>query len=405
MALIVQKYGGTSVGTIEKIQNVAKKVITEKNKGNQLVVVVSAMGPTTDVLIGKLKELTGGNYDPREYDAVVSIGENESAALLAQAIICQGEKAVSLTGWQAGIRTEDSHMKCKIIDVNAKRIKQELAQDKIIIVTGFQGLNSNGDVTTIGRGGSDTSAVVIAAALKADVCEIYTDVDGVYTTDPRVVPEARRLESISHEEMLEMASLGAGVMHPRAVECAKVNNMTIAVKHSHKEGKGTLITMVGEKLNTVSGVASDDDVAKIGVMHVPDVPGMAAKLFGTLAQSKINVDVIVQSIHQEVQKNDISFTVNTDEYTKALQITQDIAKDWQGSAVVGTTDVAKVSIVGIGMASAPGVAAQMFAALAQAKINIQMISTSEIKVSCIIAKNEMRKAVKAIHEAFALEKA
>lgn len=306
MALIVQKYGGTSVGTIEKIQNVAKKVITEKNKGNQLVVVVSAMGPTTDVLIGKLKELTGGNYDPREYDAVVSIGENESAALLAQAIICQGEKAVSLTGWQAGIRTEDSHMKCKIIDVNAKRIKQELAQDKIIIVTGFQGLNSNGDVTTIGRGGSDTSAVVIAAALKADVCEIYTDVDGVYTTDPRVVPEARRLESISHEEMLEMASLGAGVMHPRAVECAKVNNMTIAVKHSHKEGKGTLITMVGEKLNTVSGVASDDDVAKIGVMHVPDVPGMAAKLFGTLAQSKINVDVIVQSIHQEVQKNDIS---------------------------------------------------------------------------------------------------
>lgn len=405
MALIVQKYGGTSVGSIEKIQNVAKKVIAEKKSGNQLVVVVSAMGPTTDVLIGKLKELTGGAYDPREYDAVVSIGENESAALLAQAIISQGEKAISLTGWQAGIRTEDSHMKCKIIDVDAKRIKKELAQDKIIVITGFQGLNSQGDVTTIGRGGSDTSAVVIAAALKADVCEIYTDVDGVYTTDPRVVPEAKRLERISHEEMLEMASLGAGVMHPRAVECAKVNNMTIAVKHSHKAGKGTLITMVGEKLNTVSGVASDDDVAKIGVMHVPDVPGMAAKLFGTLAQAKINVDVIVQSIHQEAQKNDISFTVNTDEYEKALEITKSIAKDWQGAVVVGTTDVAKVSIVGIGMVSQPGVAAQMFAALAQAKINIQMISTSEIKVSCIVAKNEVKKAVKAIHDSFALEKA
>lgn len=405
MALIVQKYGGTSVGSIEKIQNVAKKVIAEKKAGNQLVVVVSAMGPTTDVLIGKLKELTGGNYDPREYDAVVSIGENESAALLAQAIISQGEKAISLTGWQAGIRTEDSHMKCKIIDVDAKRIKKELAQDKIIVITGFQGLNSQGDVTTIGRGGSDTSAVVIAAALKADVCEIYTDVDGVYTTDPRVVPEAKRLERISHEEMLEMASLGAGVMHPRAVECAKVNNMTIAVKHSHKAGKGTLITMVGEKLNTVSGVASDDDVAKIGVMHVPDVPGMAAKLFGTLAQAKINVDVIVQSIHQEAQKNDISFTVNTDEYEKALEITKNIAKDWQGAVVVGTTDVAKVSIVGIGMVSQPGVAAQMFAALAQAKINIQMISTSEIKVSCIVAKNEVKKAVKSIHDSFALEKA
>lgn len=404
MTLIVQKYGGTSVGSIEKIQNVAKKVIAEKKAGNQLVVVVSAMGPTTDVLIGKLKELTDGNYDPREYDALVSIGENESAALLAQAIIRQGEKAISLTGWQAGIRTEEAHMKCKIIDVDPTRITCELALGKIVIVTGFQGLNAAGDVTTIGRGGSDTSAVVIAAALNADVCEIYTDVDGVYTTDPRVMPEARRLNSISHEEMLEMASLGAGVMHPRAVECAKVNNMTIAVKHSHKAGKGTLITMVGEKLNTVSGVASDDDVAKIGVMHVPDVPGMAAQLFGALAQAKINVDVIVQSIHQEAKKNDISFTVNTDEYETALDITKKLAKDWIGSIVAGTPDVAKVSIIGIGMVSTPGVAAKMFAALGKAKINIQMISTSEIKVSCIVAKSEMKKAVKAIHEAFELHK-
>ncbi|GBR73742.1 aspartate kinase [Candidatus Termititenax aidoneus] len=403
MVLLVQKYGGTSVGAIAKIQNVAKKVLAAQAAGNQLVVVVSAMGPTTDVLIAKIKELTAA-ADPREYDALVSIGENESAALLAQAIIAQGGQAVSLTGWQVGIRTEDQHNKCKIINVDTRRIKQELRAGKIAVITGFQGLNSRGDVTTIGRGGSDTSAVVIASALGADVCEIYTDVDGVYTTDPRLLPEARLLEAISHEEMLEMASLGAGVLHPRAVECAKVNDMTIAVKHSHKTGKGTLITMAGEKLNTVSGVAADDDVAKIGLLHVPDVPGMAAELFGALAAAKINVDVIVQSIHEEAKKNDISFTVNNEDYARALKLTEEKARGWDGCRVAGNTDVAKVSVVGIGMASAPGVAARMFSALGREKINIQMISTSEIKISCIIEKKELKRAVKSIHSEFELDK-
>jgi aspartate kinase len=403
MALIVQKYGGTSVGTTEKIKNVAAKSIALAEAGNQLVIIVSAMGPTTDDLITKLKEITT-EYVPREYDQLVSVGENISAALLATAIIAQGHKAISFTGWQSGVTTEDSHMKCKIIDVEAKRIKQALKDGNIVIITGFQGINSLGDITTIGRGGSDTSAVVIAAALKADHCEIFTDVDGVYTTDPRVCAEARRLEEISHEEMLEMASLGAGVMHPRSVECAKINNMTIVVKHSQKEGKGTRITMVGENLNTVSGVASDDDVAKIGVVHVPDVPGMAGKLFGALAQAKISVDVIVQSLHEDRKKNDISFTVSTDDYDKALKITKDAAAEWDGATVLGDTNVAKVSIVGIGMVSQPGVAAKMFQALAKEKINIQMISTSEIKVSCIIAKGEMKKAVAVIHKEFALEK-
>ena len=403
MALIVQKYGGTSVGTIDKIKNVAKKVLAVQAAGNKIVVVVSAMGPATDVLISKLKGLTD-DYDPREYDALVSIGENESAALLAQAIIAQGGQAVSLTGWQAGICTEDEHKKCKITNVKTKRLKKELKAGKIAVVTGFQGLNITGDITTIGRGGSDTSAVVIAAALKANVCEIYTDVDGVYTTDPRILPEARQLDSISHEEMLEMASLGAGIMHPRAVECAKVNNMNIAVKHSQQAGKGTLITMVGEKLNTVSGVAADDDVAKIGLLHVPDTPGMAAALFGALAEAKVNVDVIVQSIHQTEQKNDISFTVSNDDYERALKLTQEKAKSWPGCEVIGNTDVAKVSVVGIGMVSTPGVAARMFTALGREKINIQMISTSEIKISCIIEQKELKRAVKAVHTEFELEK-
>ncbi|MDR2428992.1 MAG: aspartate kinase [Candidatus Margulisbacteria bacterium] len=403
MTLIVQKYGGTSVGTIDKIKNVAKKILAAQAAGQQVIAVVSAMGQSTDALIAKIKKLSPV-CDPREYDALLSVGENESAALLAQAIIAQGGRAVSLTGWQAGIRTEDNHNKCKIIDVDAQRIKRELRAGKIVIVTGFQGLNSRGDVTTIGRGGSDTSAVVIAAALQAEVCEIYTDVDGVYTTDPRLLPEARLLSAISHEEMLELASLGAGVMHPRAVECAKVNNMTIAVKHSHKAGKGTLITMAGEKLNTVSGVAADDDVAKIGLLHVPDVPGMAAELFGALAGAKINVDVIVQSIHEEARKNDISFTVSNDDYARALELTEAKARGWDGCRVAGDTDVAKVSVVGIGMASAPGVAARMFAALGREKINIQMISTSEIKISCIIEKKELKRAVKSIHGEFGLDK-
>lgn len=403
MSIIVQKYGGTSVGNIEKIKNVAKKVIAAKKAGIDIVVVVSAMGKTTDELISLMKQISE-EIPPREYDALISTGENVSAALLAMAIQEQGEKAISLTGWQAGVLTEDIHMKGKIQNVDAKRIKAELADNKIVVITGFQGVDPNGNVTTIGRGGSDTSAVVIAAALDADTCEIYTDVDGVYTTDPRITPKAKKMETISHEEMLELASLGAGVIHPRAVETAKVNKMSITVRHSHKEGAGTRIKTSGEKENVVSGVAADDNVAKIGVMHVPDIPGMAAKLFGGLAKESINVDMIVQSIHETKKTNDISFTVSEDDHKKALKLTKEIAQAWKGAEVVGDDNVAKVSIVGIGMISTPGVAAKMFKALGKAKANIQMISTSEIKVSCIIAEKDIKKAVKSIHQEFELHK-
>lgn len=406
MALIVQKYGGTSVGTIDKMKNVAKKVITAQQAGNQLVVVVSAMGPTTDDLIGLMKQV-GATIDPREYDALISTGENVSASLLAMSIQAAGAKAISLTGAQAGIVTEDIPMKGKIIGVDVDRIKSELQSGKIVVITGFQGVDSQGNVVTIGRGGSDTSAVVIAAALDADTCEIYTDVDGVYTTDPRAVPSAKKMETISHEEMLEMASLGAGVLHPRAVETGKINNMSIDVKHSHKDVSGTRIRSVksvGEKSKPVSGVAADDNVAKIGVIQVPDVPGVASTLFGALATAKINVDVIVQSMHSTAKTNDISFTVSRDEYEAAVKIVNATIHAWKEVVVIGDTKVAKVSIIGIGMVSTPGVAATMFSALAKEKINIQMISTSEIKVSCIISEQDLQKAVEVIHEAFELSK-
>ncbi|MFC1516924.1 aspartate kinase [Candidatus Margulisiibacteriota bacterium] len=403
MSIIVQKYGGTSVGNIEKIKNVAKKVIATKKAGKQVVVVVSAMGKATDELISLMKQISE-DISPREYDALISTGENVSAALLAMAIQEQGTKAISLTGWQAGVLTENIHMKGKILHVAAERIKEELNDDKIVVITGFQGTDENRNIVTIGRGGSDTSAVVIAAGLGAETCEIYTDVDGVYTTDPRITPNAKKMETISHEEMLEMASLGAGVMHPRAVESAKINNMSITVRHSHKEGTGTKIKTSGEKENVVSGVAADDNVAKIGVMYVPDVPGVAGKLFGGLAKESINVDVIVQSIHETKKTNDISFTVSKDDHKKALKLTKEITKTWKGTEIVGDANVSKVSIVGIGMISTPGVAAKMFKALGKAKINIQMISTSEIKVSCIITKKDLHKAVKSIHQEFELHK-
>jgi aspartate kinase len=361
------------------------------------------MGATTDELIALMKQVSPQVF-PREYDQLVSTGENISAALLAMAIQDAGEKALSLTGWQAGVVTEDIPMRGKIINIGAERIKQELDAGKIVVITGFQGRDSAGNITTIGRGGSDTSAVAIAAAINADICEIYTDVDGVYTTDPRVVPEAKKLESISHEEMLEMASLGAGVMHPRSVETGKINKMNIDVKHAHRDVPGTRITLVGENSRPVSGVAGDDNVAKIGVMHVPDIPGVAATLFGALAKDKINVDVIVQSTHETAKTNDISFTVSKDDYAKAEQLVKDISAKWPGVKITGDKKVAKISIIGIGMVSTPGVAAKMFTALGKAKINIQMISTSEIKVSCIIAEADLNKAVKTIHAEFQLDK-
>lgn len=398
MALIVQKYGGTSLGTTEKIKNVAQRIIERKKEGNQIVVIVSAMGKTTDQMISLMNEVTE-NPEPREYDQFISTGENVSASLMAMAIQTAGDKAVSLTGWQAGVVTEDHNKSAKILEIHSKRIKKELDQDKVVIITGFQGINSIEDITTIGRSGSDTSAVAVAVGLKAEACEIYTDVEGVFSTDPRLVPEATKLDHISHEEMLEMASLGAGVLHPRSVEVGLNHNMNIVVRDAHSKKEGTIVTQAKiEKDSAISGVAFDDKSAKISILKVPDIPGMAGKLFGALSDEKINIDMIVQSTHEEEGKNDISFTVDAVNFKKGIEVTEKISKEIGAESVSGDENVAKVSIVGVGMISTPGIAARMFATLAQEKINIDMISTSEIKVSCIIKKSEMKKAVKALHK-------
>ena len=407
MALIVQKYGGTSVGSAERIKKVAERVVKTKRAGNEVVVIVSAMGHTTDELVSLLKQITK-NPDPREYDMLLSTGEQVSAALLASAVIELGEKAVSLTGGQAGVMTEDIPSKARIKAVKFDRLKKELAQDKIVIVTGFQGIDSKGDITTIGRGGSDTSAVVIAASLKADVCEIYTDVDGVYTTDPRVVPNARKLEKISHDEMLEMASVGAGVMHPRAIQCGKIYGMDIHVRSSFNDKEGTIITKLSakevkemEKRGLVTGIAFDTNVTKIGVLQAPDKPGIASRIFNALAEENISVDMIIQSIHGG-SVADLAFTVAAGELNKALQVIKVANEKIGAKEIVSDDSVAKISLVGVGMVGAPGVAAKMFDTLAKNNINIQMISTSEIRISCVVDGKQAKKAVQVLHEAFEL---
>ncbi|MCX5749640.1 MAG: aspartate kinase [Candidatus Saganbacteria bacterium] len=409
MPIVVQKYGGTSVGSAEKIKNVAKRVVKTKKAGNDVVVIVSAMGHTTDELISLLKQITS-DPDPREYDMLISTGEQVSAALLASAIIELGEKAISLTGGQAGVITEDIPSKARIKDVKFQRLKKEIAEGKIVVVTGFQGVDSKGDITTIGRGGSDTSAVVIAAALKADVCEIYTDVDGIYTADPRIVPDAKKLDRIAHEEILELASAGAGVMHPRSVECGKIYGINIHVRSSLNENEGTMITTLSpkevkemEKRGLVTGVAHDENVAKIGVLQVPDKPGIASKIFTALAESNISVDMIIQSIHGG-NVADMAFTVAHSDLKKALEVVNGVAKKIGAKEVVSDDSVAKISLVGIGMVGAPGVAAKMFESLAKNDINIQMISTSEIRISCVVDEKLAKKAVQVLHEAFELSK-
>lgn len=401
MAIIVQKYGGTSVGTSEKIKKVANRIIKAKSKGNDVIVVVSAMGQTTDELIDLMYEITE-NPDLREYDMLLSTGEQVSAALLAMAIQAQGYKAVSLTGWQAGIHTEDIPSKARITHVKLERIQKELKDGKIVVVTGFQGVDSNGDITTIGRGGSDTSAVVIAAALKADVCEIYTDVDGVYSTDPRMVPNAKKLKVVSYEEMLELASLGAQVLHPRSVECAKNYGLVIHLRSSLSDVEGTLIKEVSEmeKTNVVSGVAVDNNIAKVGILKIPDKPGIAAKLFGALGKESINVDMIIQSIHSAGALADMAFTVAKHDIKKAVEVTKKVAEELKAEGVVSDDNVAKVSIVGVGMISKPGVAAAMFRVLGENGVNIEMISTSEIKISCVIKAQQAKKAVEILHKEF-----
>ena len=410
--IIVHKYGGTSVGTPEKIKNVARRVKKVRDAGHEVVVVVSAMGHTTDELIELMHNVTA-DPDPREYDMLVSTGEQVSASLLAMALQALGCPAVSLTGGQAGVVTEDIYKKARIKEIKLDRLKKELKAGKVVVITGFQGIDSKGDIITIGRGGSDTSAVAIAAALQADVCDIYTDVDGVYTTDPRIVPSARKLKYISYEEMLELASLGAQVLHPRSVECASIYNMVIHLRSSLKDDEGTYIMSPSqiakeagkmEKQEAVRGIALDENIAKIGILNVPDQPGTAAKLFGSLAAAKINVDMIVQSIHSQGTRADMAFTVERPDLKKAVEITEKTAAALKAEKVISDADVCKVSLVGIGMVSQPGTASKMFAVLSDEKINIQMITTSEIKISTVIKAEQGKKAVQALHKAFGLDK-
>lgn len=399
MSLIVQKFGGSSVANAERLMNVARIVTDTYRAGNQVVVVVSAQGDTTDDFIAKAAEL---NTHPskREMDVLLSAGEQISMSLLAMTIQTLGCTAISLTGWQAGIQTDINYSEARIRRVKPERVLSELDRGRIVIVAGFQGINKQDDITTLGRGGSDTTAVAIAASLGADLCQIYTDVDGVYTADPRIVPEARKLSEITYDEMLELASLGAQVLHNRSVEMAKKYNVDLEVISSFTRNPGTKVKEGSdmEKLN-VSGVARDNNCARIAVINLPDEPGVAFKVFSLLAKHKINVDIILQSVGKNKVKT-ISFTVPQDSAEETREVLAN-AKDQLGfEALSVNTEVAKVSIVGAGMASNSGVAAKMFEALAMAGINIRMISTSEIKISVLINEEDSDKAVKAIHNKF-----
>jgi aspartate kinase len=404
MALIVQKYGGSSVADAEKIKNVARRVVETKEKGNEVVVVVSAMGDTTDELIQLAKQITPRPPE-RELDVLLSTGEIVSSTLMAMALGDMGYKAVSLSGAQAGIETDASHSKARILHIEPKRVVKELEKGNIVIVAGFQGINRDMDVTTLGRGGSDTTAVALAAALKAKICQIYTDVEGVFTADPRLVPEARRLEEIGYEEMLELATLGAKVMHSRAVELGQVYNMPILVASSFADKPGTIIHggILMEVRNKVRGIAHDLNVAKVTVVGVPDQPGIASAIFEPLTKANISVDTIVQNASIN-NITDLTFTVARGDLDKAMSLVEPLAKSMGAKKCVSDSTLAKVSIVGTGMQNTPGYASNMFRALSEQGINIQLISTSEIKITCIIAEDRMKDAVKALHKAFELER-
>jgi len=404
-SIIVQKFGGTSVGTPERIKAVAKRVIATKAKTNHVVVVVSAMGDSTDDLIALAKAITKMPSE-REYDALISTGENVSAALLAMAIQAEGHQAISLNGRQAGVKTENRYSKAKILSVDTTRIQQELDTNHIVIVTGFQGYNDYADTTTIGRGGSDTSAVVLAAALGAEICEIYTDVDGVYTTDPRAVKTAKKLKEISYDEMLELASLGAKVLHPRSVECAKENNIILHVRSSFSDAEGTLVkeSQTMESTRPVTGVTLSEEEAMITVHDIPDKPGYAGTLFNALAIAAINVDMIIQSAKDD-GINTITFTVQEDDLENALKITTEAAQALGSNTITADPKIAKISIVGVGMISKPGIAAKMFKTIGDNNINIKLISTSEIKISCAIPRTEAKLALTLLHNTFELQNA
>ncbi|CAE6912005.1 Aspartate kinase [Ectopseudomonas oleovorans] len=405
MALIVQKFGGTSVGTIERIQQVADKVKKFRENGDDIVVVVSAMSGETNRLIDLAKQITDGEPVSRELDVMVSTGEQVTIALLAMALIKRGVPAVSYTGSQVRILTDSAYNKARILQIDDQKIRADLKAGRVVVVAGFQGVDEHGSITTLGRGGSDTTGVALAAALKADECQIYTDVDGVYTTDPRVVPKAQRLEKITFEEMLEMASLGSKVLQIRSVEFAGKYNVPLRVLHSFQEGSGTLITLDEEESMEqpiISGIAFNRDEAKLTIRGVPDLPGVAFKILGPISAANIEVDMIVQNVAHD-NTTDFTFTVHRNDYNNALSVLQKTADELGAREVVGDTDIAKVSIVGVGMRSHAGVASRMFEALAKETINIQMISTSEIKVSVVIEEKYLELAVRALHTAFELD--
>lgn len=403
MALLVCKFGGSSVADIDKIQRIAHKLKGMQAAGHQLVTVVSAMGDTTDDMLALAHQISPLNA-PRELDMLLTTGEQQSAALLAMSLHAAGCPALSLTGWQAGVCTDEVFGKARISDIDPGRIEKELAAGQIVIVAGFQGLAPSGDVTTLGRGGSDTSAVALAACLHAERCLIFTDVPGVYTADPRVEPRASKLRYIAYEEMLEFASVGAAVLQPRAVEFAMNYQVDVEVLSSFADTPGTIITEVAkmDKIRTVSGVAHDLNVAKIAIFDVPDQPGVASKIFRLLADHAINVDMVIQS-QMKGNRNDIAFTIERQELGRALPLVNEMVLAIGASGMSYGQDVAKVSLVGSGMQSKPGVAADMFTVLAENDINIQMISTSEIKISCIIDETQTAKAVQALHQRFELE--
>jgi len=403
MAIIVQKFGGTSVGSIEKIKGVAERVLESYKQGNKMVIVLSAMSGQTDNLI-KLAHEISDDPDPRELDVLMATGEQVSIALFAMVVKSMGFDASSLLGFQVGIRTDQIYGKAKIHEIETRRIFEELDKKRIVIIAGFQGLDENGNITTLGRGGSDTTAVALAAAIKADVCEIFTDVDGVYTTDPNVCSKARKMDSISYEEMLEMASLGAKVLEIRAVEFAKKFNVPIHVRSTFSKERGTMVVAESKDMEKVlvSGIAFNKNEARITIRKVPDRPGIAAQIFEPILESGIVVDMIVQNTSEE-GITDLTFTVLKPDFYKTMKLLSKVAGDIGAEKVLGDEDIAKVSVVGVGMRTHAGVAQKMFQTLSDEGINIMMISTSEIKVSCVIEEKYTELAVRALHKAFGLD--
>lgn len=406
MALIVKKFGGSSVATPEKIRAVVQRVLKEKKTEDKIVIVVSAMGDTTDELVTLAKRLTSKTYG-REMDMLLATGEQVSIALMAMAFQAAGQPAISFTGGQAGITTSNAFNKGRILDLQPQRVHQALEAGNIVIVAGFQGMTADGDITTLGRGGSDTTAVAIAGAIHADVCEIFTDVDGIYTSDPRVVPEARKMDTITYGEMLEMAKLGAGVMQPRAVEMGSRFNVPIHVRSTFSEAKGTMIQeeyAMKIKQYLIRGVAQDNNVAKITVLGIPNRPGFAYKIFSELADTNVDVDMIVQSVRIAKEGvTDITFTIARTELSAAQEVLHHIRAEMNVEDILVDDGMAKVSLVGAGMAGHPGIAAGMFGILSDNGINIEIISTSEISISCLIAEESVNKAVQAIHAHFFAE--